>query len=196
MYQPYAWDRAANVAAVGETGGGGFLGSYDVIRFNGTEAVTTRTAPPFAQLSAFSVRASTDAKLVLGPTFANGGSLLWWPLADFGAGKTITGAVNGSWRPQTHEIATVGGCAGDPACGPNGGVRLLDVEKSTSRIVYGFNTANMNLRTFRADGSALIVFAPQAPGTNVYDYTLVPLSGSSPITFKDVNGLLASVRLR
>ena len=198
VYQPYAWDRAANVAAVGETGGGGFLGSYDVIRFNGTEAVTTKTAAvPFAQMAAFSVRASSDAKLVLGPTFANGGSLEWWPLADFGTRQTITGALNGLWRPQTHEVATVGGCAGDPACGPNGGVRLLDVDKGTSRIVYGFSTANMNLRGFRADGSALIVYAPQAPGANMYDYTLVPLAGSaSPTTFKEVNGLMASVRLR
>lgn len=197
VYQPYGWDRAANVAAVGETGGGGFLGSYDVIRFGGTDVVVTKMAPPFAQVLAFSVKASSDAKLVLGATFANGGSLEWWPLADFGMRQTITGALNGVWRPQTHEVATIGGCAGDPACGPNGGVRLLDVEKGTSRIVYGFTTANMNLRLFRADGSALIVYAPQAPGANMYDYTLVPLSGSAPpITFKDVNGLLASARLR
>jgi len=196
VFQPYAWDRAADVAAVGETGGGGFLASYDLIRFNGSEAVTTKTAPPFAQMTAFSVSASSDAKFMLGATFANGGSLLWWPLADFGAGKPITGAQRGFWRPQTHEVATVGACAGDPACGPNGGVRLVDVDKGTSRIVYGFGTANMNVRTFRADGSALIVFAPQPPGANQYDYTLVSLSGASPVTFKEVNGLIASVRLR
>jgi hypothetical protein len=196
VLQPIAWDRAANVAAVVETGEGGFMGSYDVIRFTGSDAVTTKTAAPVAQVLAFSVRASSDAKLVLGPTFANGGSLLWWPIADFSAGKTITGALSGFWRPQTHEVATVGGCAGDPACGPNGGVRLLNVDTAASRIAYGLTTANMNLRVFRADGSALIVYAPQAPGANMYDYTLVPLSGAPPITFKDVNGLLASVRLR
>jgi hypothetical protein len=196
VLQPIAWDRASNVAAVAETGEGGFMGSYDVIRFNGSDAVTTKTAAPVAQVLAFSVRASSDAKLVLGPTFANGGSLLWWPIADFSAGKTITGALNGFWRPQTHEVATVGGCSGDPACGPSGGVRLLNVDTGASRIAYGFAIPNMNLRTFRADGSALIVYPPQEPGANMYDYTLVPLSGAPPITFKEVNGLLASVRLR
>ena len=198
VYQPYAWDRAANLAAVGETGGGGFLGSYDVIRFNGTEAVTTKTAigPPAGEMLAFSVSASSDAKLILGGSFANGRSLVWWPLAEFGARQTIPGSINSLWRPNTHEIATIGGCAGDPACGPNGGVRLLDVDKGTSRIVYGASIANMNLRVFRADGSALFIYAPQIPGGGTYDYTLVPLSGAPPITFKEVNGLLASVRLR
>jgi len=193
---PIAWDRAAGVAAVVETGEGGFMGPYDVIRFNGTEANTTKTAVPNGQYLAFSLRASSDAKFVLGGTFANGGSLQWWPLADFGARQTIPGGLNGLWRPQTHEIATVGGCAGDPACGPNGGVRLLDVDTGASRIVYGTSTANMSLRAFRADGSAVIIYAPQAPGSNITEYTLVPLSGSAPIMFKEVNGLIASVRLR
>ena len=85
---------------------------------------------------------------------------------------------------------------GDPACGPNGGVRLLDVEKGSSRIVYGAPVANMNLRTFRADGAAVIIYAPQSPGGGEYDYTLIPLSGGSPVNFKEVNGLMASVRLR
>ena len=193
---PIAWDRAAGVAAVVETGEGGFMGPYDVIRFNGTEANTTKTAVTGGQYLAFSVRASSDAKFVLGGTFANGGSLQWWPLADFAARQTIPGGVNGLWRPQTHEIATVGGCAGDPACGPNGGVRLLDVDSGASRIVYGTSTANTSLRAFRADGSAVIVYAPQAPGSDIAEYTLVPLSGSAPTTFKEVNGLIASVRLR
>ena len=170
--------------------------SYDVIRFSGSEAVTSRNAAPNGQMLAFSVRASSDAKLVLDATFADGGSLMWWPLAEFGARKTITGSLNGLWRPQTHEVATVGGCSGDPACGPSGGVRLLNVDTGASRIAYGFAIPNMNLRTFRADGSALIVYAPQAPGANMYDYTLVPLSGGQPVTFKEVNGLIASVRLR
>ncbi len=196
VLEPIAWDHATNVAVVVETGGGGFMIAYDVIRFTGPDAATTKTAMPSGQYLAFSVRASSDAKLVLGGTFANGGSLQWWPLADIGARQTIPGGLNGLWRPQTHEIATIGGCAGDPACGPNGGVRLLDAEKGTSRIVYGFSTANMNVRTFRVDGSAVIVFAPQAPGANQYDYTLVSLSGAPPVTFKDVNGLNASVRLR
>lgn len=192
---PIAWDRAANVAAVIETGEGGFMGPYDVIRFNGNEANTAKTSTPIGQYLAGTVKASSDAKLVLGGTFANGGSLQWWPLADFGARQTIPGGLNGLWRPQTHEIATIGGCAGDPACGPNGGVRLLDVDSGTSRIVYGASTPNMSMRAFRADGSAVIVYAPQAPGANVYDYTLVPLSGGPSVTFKEVNGLIASVRL-
>jgi hypothetical protein len=75
-------------------------------------------------------------------------------------------------------------------------VRLLDVDTGASRIVYGATTANMNLRAFRADGSAVILYAPQAPGANITDYTLVPLSGSPTISFKEVNGLLASIRLR
>jgi hypothetical protein len=201
VFVPIAWDRAANLAAVVETGPGGFMTSYDVIRFNDnmTEAITTKTTtgPPNGQWLAFSVKASSDARLVSGGAFDNGGIVAWWPLADFGARKTIPGGVNALWRPGTHEVATIGGCAGDPACGPNGGVRLLDVEKGTSRIVYGFSTANMNLRTFRTDGSALIVYAPQAPGAGTYDYTLIPLlGGGSPVTFTDVNGLIASVRLR
>lgn len=193
---PIAWDRAAGVAAVVETGEGGFMGSYDVLRFTGSDVIVTKAQRPVDQVLAFSMSASSDAKLVLAATFENGGSLSWWPLADFGARKTITGARTGLWHPQTHEVATIGGCAGDPVCGPNGGVRLLDVEKGTSRIVYGASTANLSLRTFRADGSAVILAAPQPPGANLYDYTLVPLSGAAPVTFKDVNGLLASVRLR
>jgi hypothetical protein len=197
VLQPIAWDRAASVAAVAETGEGGFMGSYDVIRSNNAGLTTVENVPvPNSQVLAFSITASSDAILVLGATFANGGSLMWWPIADFGAAKTITGARSGLWRPQTHEVATIGGCAGDPACGPSGGVRLLNVDTGASRIAYGFAIPNMNLRTFRADGSALIVYAPQAPGANTSDYTLVPLSGASPVTFKEVNGLIASVRLR
>jgi hypothetical protein len=195
---PIAWDRAGGVVAVVETGEGGFMTSYDVIRFDGICANTTKTAVPAGgQVLAFSTSASSDAKLALAATLENGGSLSWWPLADFGARKTITGARTGLWRPQTHEVATIGGCAGDPACGPNGGVRLLDVDKGTSRIIYGASIANMSLRTFRVDGSALILAAPQPPGANTYDYTLVPLSNvTAAVTFKEVNGLLASVRLR
>jgi hypothetical protein len=198
VLQPYAWDRAANVASVGETGGGGFLTSYDVLRFNAAgDATTTKTAiQPIGEMLAYYVTASSDAKLLLGATFADGGSLMWWPIADFGSRKAITGSRNGFWRPQTHEVATIGGCAGDPACGPAGGVRLLDVEKGSSRIVYGAPVANMNVRTFRADGSAVIIYAPQVPGGGEYEYTLIPLPGGSPVTFKDVNGLGASVRLR
>ena len=198
VLEPIAWDRAANVAAVVETGEGGFMGSYDVIRFNGADAVTTKNPVVTfgGQYLAFSVRASSDAKLVFGAAIGNGASgLEWWPIADFATRKQIPGSSNGLWRPQTHEVATVGGCAGDAACGPNGGVRLFDVDKNAGRIVYGLGTANMNLSAFRADGSALIIHAPQAPGANMYDYTLVPLSGASPITFKEVN-VLASVRLR
>jgi hypothetical protein len=200
VLEPIAWDRAGNVAAVVETGEGGFMGAYDAIRFNGADAVTTRTpvVTTGGQYLAFSVRASSDAKLVLGAAIGNGASgLEWWPIADFAAHRSIAGGPNGLWRPGTHEIATTGTCAGDPACGPNGGVRLLDVDKGTSRIVYGLRSANMSLRTFRADGSAVVVSAPQAPGANQYDYTLVPLTGSgSPVTFTDANGLLASVRIR
>ena len=196
VLQPIGWDRAANVAAVVETGEGGFMGSYDVIRLNGADAVTTKTAVPNGQLLAFSVTASSDAKFAAGGSFANGGSVAWWPLADIGARQLIPGGTNGPWRPQTHEIATIGGCAGDPACGPNGGLRLLNVDSGASRIAYGLTAANMSIRTFRADGSAVVVYAPQAPGAATSDYTLVPLSGSPPVTFKDVNGLLASVRLR
>jgi hypothetical protein len=197
VFVPIAWDRTANVAAVLETGEGGYMVSWDVIRFTGTEAVTTKTVVvPNGSMLAFSVSASSDAKLVLGGSFGDGGSLVWWPLADFGARKSIPGGTTGHWRPQTHEIATIGGCAGDPACGPNGGLRLINVDTGASRIAYGLPVANMNLRTFRADGSAALVFAAQAPGANLYDYTLVPLSGAPPVTFRDVNGLLASVRLR
>ena len=199
VFEPIAWDRTANVAAVVETGEGGFMISYDVIRFSGSDAVTTKTAVVTAggQYLAFSVRGSSDAKLVLGGAIGNGASVLqWWPISDFGARQNIPGGANGLWRPQTHEIATIGGCAGEPVCGTSGGLRLLDVDKGTSRIVYGTSVANMSVRTFRADGSAVIIFPPQAPGAGMYDYTLVPLSGAPPITFKDVNGLIASVRLR
>jgi WD40-like Beta Propeller Repeat len=192
VLEPIAWDRASNVAAVVETGEGGFMISYDVIRFNGTEAVTTKTAVvPNGQMLAYSVVATSDAKLVLDATFANGGSLMWWPLADFGARQTITGARSGLWRPQTHEVATIGPCTGDPAC-----LRLLNVDTGASRTAYGFAEPNMGLRTFRPDGSAAIVFAPQAPGANTYDYTILPLPGGQPVTFKEANGLIASVRLR
>jgi hypothetical protein len=192
VLEPIAWDRVANLAAVVETGEGGFMISYDVIHFTGTEAVTSKTAVvPNGQMLAFSVVATSDAKLVLDATFADGGSLVWWPLADFGARQTITGARSGLWRPQTHEVATIGACTSDPAC-----LRLLNVDTGASRIAYGFAVQNMGLRAFRPDGSAAIVFAPQAPGANTYDYTLLPLPDGQPVTFKEANGLIASVRLR
>jgi hypothetical protein len=197
VLHPIAWDRAASVAAVAETGEGGFMGSYDVIRSNNAGLTTVANVQvPNSRVLAFSIAASSDAKLVLGATLADGGSLLWWPLADIGARQTISGAFTGLWRPQTHEVATIGGCTGDPACGPNGGLRLLNVDTGASRIAYGLSGPNMGLRTFRADGTAAIVFAPQAPGANTYDYTLVPLSGGQPVTFTEANGLIASVRLR
>jgi len=193
---PIAWDRTTNIAAALETGEGGFMTSWDVIRLNGAEAVTTKTAivPNGSMLA--SVEASSDAKFAVGGSFANGGSVVWWPLADVGSRQTIAGGTNARWRPQTHELATIGGCAGDPACGPRGGLRLINVDTGASRIAVGLTIANTNLRTFRADGSAVIVYAPQAPGATMSDYTLVPLTSGPSITFREVNGLLASVRLR
>ena len=197
VLHPIAWDRTANVAAAVETGEGGFMISYDVLRIGAADVTVTKSTAPNVQVLAFSMSASTDAKLVLAMTFENGGSLWWWPLADFGAHKTITGtgARSGLWRPQTHEIGTIATCP-DAGCVSNGALRLIDVDSGTSRIAYSSQTANLNLRTFRADGSAVILAAPQPSGAAVTDFTLVSLTGAAAISLKDVNGLAASVRLR
>src|SRR4029078_4839719 len=84
VLQPIAWDRAANVAAFGETGDGGFMAFYDVANFTGGDANVTRSKVP-VRITMASVKASSDAKFVVAQDLdANG--FTYWPL------QTMSGA--------------------------------------------------------------------------------------------------------
>ncbi|MDP9245842.1 MAG: hypothetical protein M3O64_04240, partial [Chloroflexota bacterium] len=58
ILQPIAWDRSANLAAVGETGEGGFMRTYDVINLSANPPTTTRFNVP-VQIVMSSVKASS-----------------------------------------------------------------------------------------------------------------------------------------
>jgi len=77
IYRPIAWDRSANLAASGLTGNGGGLSFYVTVRINPDNTFTrqqvdTRSRTTFGMLMG-SIKASTDAKLVLGVDFDSGG---------------------------------------------------------------------------------------------------------------------------
>jgi len=199
-YRPIAWDRTANVAAAGLLGEGGGMISYVTFRINPDNTVNAqRTGTgPSGRLGILmqSVRASTDAKFVLGVDFESG-DIRWWPIADFAANKSQAGAGKRGalWRPGTHEIGFMSGEQ----------VWLGDIDKAGAQglccTAFSGVPAGSALRTFRADGTAVILSVPTA-NAFLADYTLVRV-GSDPkstsgdrVTFQDLGGLSASVRLR
>jgi hypothetical protein len=199
LYRPVAWDRSANLAAAGLTGEGGGMAFYVTVRlnpdnsFNAQRVDTKSTSMPMG-----SIRASNDAKFVLGVEL-DAGNIRWWPLADFAASKSQAGVGKRGalWRPGTHEIGFMS-------------VEqfwLGDVDKAGSLglccTAFSGAPATSAVRTFRADGSAVVLAVVSAGGIiGETSYTLVRL-GSDPkstsgdrVTFQDAGGLAVSVRLR
>ena len=199
-YRPIAWDRSANLAAAGLLAEGGGMISYVTIRFNPDNSFSTQRVNTGASgrlgILMQSVRASTDAKFVLGVDFESS-DITWWPLADFTANKSHPGAGKRGalWRPGTHQIGFMSGEQ----------LWLGDVDKAGALglccTAFSGASATSTIRTFRADGMA-VVLGVADPNPFLADYTLVRL-GSDPkstsgdrVTFQDLGGLTTSVRFR
>jgi hypothetical protein len=212
ILQPIAWSASTHLAAVGETGEGGFMNKYDVINFTSSPPTTTRADVP-VQIVMSSVKASSDALFAVGIDL-NARGFTYWPLQTMnGAGHHppeskdgMTGGV--MWRPGTHEIGYIG---------PSNQFWTCDVDKDTGaqigtcgRTVFSGVPEGAFIKAFRADGSAVLLQSSTAPAFGQATYTLVtftndPLAakatGGERVTFTDVGGLggsgiAASVRLR
>jgi hypothetical protein len=200
-YRPIAWDRSANLVAAGLLAEGGSMMSYVTFRINPDNTFTAKRVDVGGGgklgILMQSVRASTDAKFVLGVDFESS-DITWWPLADFAANKSQAGAGKRGalWRPGTHEIGFLSGEQ----------LWLGDVDKAGALglccTAFSGAPATSTLRTFRADGTAVVIGVAAPAPFGQRSYTLVRL-GSDPksnfgdrVTFQDLDGLTASVRFR
>ena len=186
ILQPIGWDRAANLAAAGVTGDGGFMMEYLVVS-TATPQVAPKRSAVSGRMTMSSVRASSDAKLVLGID-VDSSAVKFWPLADMSATKTAfgTGKTGALWQPGTHAIGAI---AADSS------FVLYQADDGSASTPFRGAKANSFVRTFRADGSAVVLVVVNA-GTAPSDYTLYRLSDGAKATFQDVGALNASVRLR
>jgi hypothetical protein len=199
LYRPIAWDRTTNLAAAQLTGEGGFMGKYETVRINPDNSFSVTSVDTTGRTMLMSsIRASSDAKYVLGVTLSSG-DINWWPIDNFDALKSQAGAGKrgAQWRPGTHEIGFVG---------PSDQFWLGDVDKAGALglccTAFSGVPASSTLATFRADGTA-VVLGVLAPSRQFgADYTLVRF-GNDPkatsgdrVTFQSVLGLVGSVRFR
>jgi hypothetical protein len=199
LYRPLAWDRSANLAAAGLAGTSGGMGFYVTVRINPDNSFNAQRVDTMSiGMLIGSVRVSSDAKLVLGVE-QDTGTIRWWPLADFAAGKSQAGvATRGAlWRPGTHEIGFLSAEQ----------FWLGDVDKAGSFglccTAFSGAPATSTVRAFRADGSAVVLAVISTGGLiGETNYTLVRL-GNDPkstsgdrVAFQDLGGLSASVRFR
>jgi hypothetical protein len=190
IYRPIAWDRSANLAAAGITGEGGLLGSYVTVRTNSDGSFTLqRVDLQGGDISMGSVRASSDAKLVLG---INGGAAVtFWPIADVGAMKTAsgTGQSGAQWQPGSHEIGFISA---------GGGFVLFQADDGSASMPFSGLKSGSFVRAFRFDGTAVVVSFPNQGSTvpGGTDYTLYRLSDGASAAVTESGQLYASVRLR
>jgi len=201
LIQPIAWDRAANVLAAGVTGDGGFMTDY-IVASTATPQGALKRSPVTGRVTMSSVRASTDAKFVVGTDIDTGFS--YWPLADFSAkfapAETKYGQTGALWRPGTHEIGFIG---------PSNQFWLCNVDRNTplgcGTTAFSGVPAGAFVRTFRSDGSAVVLAIPVIGGFGQVSYLLVRFTGDpfaakatggERVTFQDTGGLRDSVRLR
>jgi hypothetical protein len=148
VYVPLGWDRAANVAAAGESGEGGYMRGYVTVRTAGDPAPQrTYIAEDIVM---FSVDVSIDQRYALGLfSGPSGNTLRWWRLADYGTiqnGPRLDHAVRAKWRPSTNEFAWIEGAD----------LRLMDVGRGTTRAGGALPQTGYSLAAFRRDGSAAI----------------------------------------
>jgi hypothetical protein len=201
-YRPVAWDRSANLASAGLTGDGAGMSFYVTVDTDPTKApsrqqVDTRSGTGVG-MAMGSIRSSSDAKFVLGVDAASG-DIKWWPLGNYAANKSQPGAGKRGaiWRPGTHEI---GFLSADQFW-------LGDVDTAGAQglccTAFGAAPAGSTLRTFRTDGSAVVLAFPQGVGPDAVAYALVRLggdakssSGDRVIFTVDRAGVAVSVRLR
>ena len=198
--QPIAWDRASNTLAAGVTGEGGFMTDY-IVASTATPQAAAKRSPVTGRVTISSVRASTDAKFVVGTDIDTGFS--YWPLADFSAkvapAETKYGQTGALWRPGTHEIGFIG---------PSNQFWLCNVDRNTplgcGATAFSGVPAGAFVRMFRADGSAVLLGVQVGVGSQT-SYTLVKFTndpfaakatGGERVTFSDVGGLTVSVRFR
>ena len=183
---PIAWDRTANMLAVGlsATGPAGVLTDYILVD-SATPGANARRTPVSGRIR--SMEGSSDAKYVLGIDVDAG--LSYWPLASISSKVTPGGAKAGAvWRPGTHEIGFVDAD------------KLVLYGADQAAVSGGFSgaPAGASVRTFRADGNAVLL---AVPGDAQTTYTLVVLGKRDPspgdrVTFQDSDDLRASIRLR
>ncbi|HEV2012240.1 MAG TPA: hypothetical protein VGS17_14580 [Candidatus Limnocylindria bacterium] len=199
--QPIAWDRTTNLLAAGVTGDGGFMTDYLVASTATPQAAAKRT-PVTGRVTMSSVRASTDAKFVVGVDIDSGFS--YWPLADYSAkhapAESKYGNTGALWRPGTHEIGFIG---------PSNQFWLCDIARDTplgcGQTAFSGVPDGAFVRTFRADGSAVVLAVPVGGGAGQTNYTLVRFTGDSfaakatggeRVTFSDLGGLTVTVSVR
>jgi hypothetical protein len=209
ILQPIAWSSSTHLAAVGETGEGGFMTTYDVINFTSNPPTSTRANVP-VQIPMSSVKASSDALFAVGLDL-NARGFTYWPLQTMsGAGhhppESKYGMATGfAWRPGTHEIGFIG---------PSNQFWLCDVDKENplgcGHTAFSGVPEGAFVKAFRADGSAVLLQSSTAPAFGQATYTLVTFTsdpfaakatGGERVTFTDVgglggSGLAASVRFR
>jgi len=200
FYRPIAWDRSANIVAAGLTGEGGGMGFYVTVRINPDNSFNVQrmdTKSSGLGILMQSVGASSDAKFVLGVDFGSS-DIRWWPLADYAAGKTQSGAGKRGalWRPGTHEIGFMSGEQ----------LWLGDVDKAGALGLCCTGVsgvpATSSLRTFRADGSTALIAVGSTGRAELADFPLIRLGGDPKatsgdrVTFKELGGLATSVRFR
>lgn len=150
VYVPIAWDRPGQVAAAVTTGPGGYATEY--VTWNGS------AADPFARdeiprlLLAFSIRASSDAKLVLGLE-DDLTVLRVWPIDDITKAERLRQPARISttilWRPGAtapYELMWVAGQK----------LQLLRYPGGSLTTLYT-SSASLGLVAVRPDGSGVLI---------------------------------------
>ena len=108
-------------------------------------------------------------------------------IADYAANKTASGngMTGAQWQPGTHKIGFISG----------DGFVLYNADDGTASSAKTVK-AGMAVRTFRADGTAVVLGLPKGGGSDVTEHILMRLSDGASVTFEVTGTLTASVRLR
>ncbi len=191
LYRPIAWDRSATLAAAGLTGEGAGMAYYVTVKIDPSGPSTVNKVDTRGNgMDMNGVRASSDAKFVLGTDFTTG-NVKFWPIADYAANKIAsgTGRTGARWQPGTHKIGFISA---------DGGFVLFTADDGTASTAFRGVKPGSAVRTFRADGTAVVLafVSPGSAGLGSTDYTLYRLSDGANVTFQELGGLTASVRLR
>jgi hypothetical protein len=190
VYRPIAWDRAANVAAAGITGEGGYMVRYVTVRSGpGSSFTVSRVDMTAGSIGMGSVHASTDARLVFGVIIGLGSPrIAYWPLADISSRTTTSADLKSAlWQPGTHKIAYLRA---------DGAFIVFQTDDGSFTTVFAGPNSYLRIAAFRPDGSAVLLAAREAPTSNSTDFTLYRLSDGASVTFQELVGVMVSVRLR